>query len=109
MMRSMVKLMFAIAVLAGSAAANAAPADGREPPGAADNLGWRHLVFWIDPPAYRCGRERVRNSVTCPGVGRGVVPSVAPEIDSRFTAEGVLLLAGGLIVLRARRTPKAQA
>ena len=108
MMRSMVKLMFAVAVLAGSAAANAARAD--VPPGAAGNLGLRNLLFGNDPPVYQCGRERVRNSDTCPGqVGRGIVPSVAPEIDSRFTGEGLLLLAGGLIVLRARRTAKALA
>jgi hypothetical protein len=33
-----------------------------------------------------------------------VVPTAAPEIDARFGTEGMLLLLGGLIVLRSRRT-----
>jgi len=32
------------------------------------------------------------------------VPAAAPEIDARFGTEGMLLLVGGLIVLRSRRT-----
>jgi hypothetical protein len=74
-------------------------------------LGVRDRVFGIDgpfTPTYQCGQERSRSPLTC-SVTPGGAPTAAPEIDSRFATEGVLLLAGSLIVLRAgRRAPKAQ-
>jgi hypothetical protein len=81
------------------------------PLGGARDLGARYEVIGIDGsfrPKNRCGQDLSRNSITCSSsVQPAGVPAAAPEVDSHFAVEGLLLLAGGLIVLRARRTPKA--
>jgi hypothetical protein len=60
-------------------------------------------------PTYRCGPERSRGFMTCgDGVSHAGAPAAAPEIDARFATEGALLLMGSLLVLRGRRTSKAE-
>jgi hypothetical protein len=154
-MRSTVKLMFALAVFASSAAANAQTHDanidlgksdkidfseslfldngflsdvdqrspfdllvftgplelGRDKPlEGASNFGMRNVYFGFDGNTPICGQGQSANSPKCSGGGSpGGVNTAVPEIDSRFATEGMLLLAGGLIVLRGRRTLKARA
>jgi hypothetical protein len=59
---------------------------------------------------FGCARDRSKLDTQCSVAGTySGVPAAAPEIDTSFAAEGMLLLAGGLIVLRARRTSNARA
>jgi hypothetical protein len=104
--------------------------DVGRPLGGSRDLGTRDVLFGIDgnfsrfsektppaqgspervPPAYLPPAPVPPAPVPPTGAPHAGVPTTAaPEIDSRFATEGMLLLAGGLVVLRARRSAKAQA
>jgi hypothetical protein len=75
--------------------------------GSTKTLGVSDVVFNIDNFVYQCGQGGPGFSVNCKGNVTPVSVQAAPEIDVRFAGEGALLLAGGLLVLRGRRVPKA--
>jgi hypothetical protein len=77
--------------------------------GSTKTLGVSDVLFNIDNNfVYQCGQGRPGFTVTCTGNVTRTDVHAAPEIDFRFAAEGMLLLAGGLLVLRGRGTPKTQ-
>ena len=77
--------------------------------GSTKTLGVSDVLFNIDNNfVYQCGQGRPGFTVTCTGNLTRSDVHAAPEIDFRFAAEGMLLLAGGLLVLRGRGTPKTQ-
>jgi hypothetical protein len=75
--------------------------------GSTKTLGVSDVLFNIDSFVYQCGQGRLGFSVTCTGNLTPADVHAAPEIDLRFATEAALLLAGGLLVLRGRRMPKA--
>jgi len=78
--------------------------------GPAKILDVSDVLFNIDDNfIYQCGAGRPGFTVTCMGSLSEDPVSVAkaPEIDARFAGEGLLLLAGGLLVLRGRRPQPA--
>jgi hypothetical protein len=76
--------------------------------GSTKTLGVSDVLFNIeDNFVYQCGQGRPGFTVTCTGNVTPESVHAAPEIDFRFAAEGALLLAGGLLVLRGRRVRKA--
>jgi len=88
--------------------------DVGKPLGSSRDIGVGDVLIGIDgnfSEPYRCGREHSQFAITCSGsvTYAGGAPAAAPEIDSRFATEGMLLLAGGLMVLRARRIPSDRA
>jgi hypothetical protein len=79
--------------------------------GSTKTLGVSDVLFNIDGNVsgmYQCGSASPGLSITCSGAITPVIAHAMPEIDARFATEGVLLLAGGLLVLRGRRVPRAQ-
>jgi hypothetical protein len=76
--------------------------------GSTKTLDVSDVLFNIDDNfVYQCGQGRPGFSVTCTGNLTPAGVHAAPEIDLRFAGEAALLLAGGVLVLRGRRMPKA--
>lgn len=77
--------------------------------GTDQTLGERDAPFNFDHTlVYECGQRRAGITTKC---GAGTQPSThpAPEMDVRFATQGVMLLVGGLLILRGRIGPKARA
>lgn len=77
--------------------------------GSTKTLSVSDVLFNIDDNfAYQCGQGRPGFPVSCTGSVTPTGVHAMPEIDLRFASEGVLLLVGGLLVLRSGRVPKPQ-
>jgi hypothetical protein len=77
--------------------------------GSTKTLSVSDVLFNIDDNfAYQCGQGRPGFSVTCSGSVTPASVHAMPEMDLRFATEGLLLLAGGLLVMCGRRMPRAQ-